>query len=164
MAEVVTLNGTQYTVHPEDGGVLVLRPVAEEAPVEAHNSPLRGMADPDRPYIRPLTARSALVRIWHENRMVIAVMTHCTDRAVRIVSREDTRAAWIPKNVLEYASTVRNPNGFYCLTADDYTVKWHEGTDVLQDVPVDGAWELWEKEFAPLYDMYPIPNNSDDEQ
>lgn len=163
MAREVTLDGVQYTVHPEDGGVLVLRPVAA-APVEARNSPLRGMADPDRPYIRPVTTRSALVRIWHENRMVIAVITHCTDKAVRIADREDMLTAWIPKNVLEYASTARNPEGFYCLTADDYSVKWYRGMGTLQEVPVDGAWELWETEFAPLYDMYPTPNDNNDEQ
>lgn len=162
MAREVTLDGVPYTVHPEDGGVLVLRPVTT-APVEAHNSPLRGMADPDRPYIRPVTTRSALVRIWHENRMVIAVITHCTDRAVRIVAPEG--AAWLPKNVMEYASTSKNPEGFFCVTADDYVPVFVSPSQSMSSTVEDtcGAWEIYSEEFI-LLDTVNVPNDENREE
>lgn len=159
--DIITVGGIQYRVEEVtvDGDTvqMLCRTYVEEAP-EAQNSVTEGTRASDRPALRSYTHSSAYVRLWHENRMVMGVLTHCTDRAVRIVAPEG--AAWLPKNVVEYASTSKNPKGFFCVTADDYVPVFVSPSQFLPSTVKDicGAWEIYSEEFLPL-DTVNMPND-----
>lgn len=162
--DLITVGGVQYRVEEVtvDGDTvqMLCRTYVEETP-EAQNRVAGGTRVSARPALRSYTCSSAYVRLWHENRMVVGVLTHCTDRAVRIVAPEG--AAWLPKNVVEYASTSKNPEGFFCVTADDYVPVFVEPSPSMPSTVEDtcGAWEIYSEEFLQP-DMVNIPNDENE--
>lgn len=164
--DIITVGGIQYRVEEVtvDGDTvqMLCRTYVEEAP-EAQNSVTGGTRVSTRPALRSYTHSPAYVRLWHENRMVLGVLTHCTDRAVRIVAPEG--AAWLPKNVMDYASTSKNPEGFFCVTADDYVPVFVEPSPSMPSTVKDicGAWDIYNKEFL-LLDTVNMPDDENTEQ
>ena len=163
--DLITVGGVQYRVEEVtvDGDTvqMLCRTYMEETP-EAQNRVAGETRPSARPALRSYTYSSAYVRLWHENRMVVGVLTHCTDRAVRIVAPEG--AAWLPKNVMDYASTSKNPEGFFCVTADDYVPVFVEPSPSMPSTVDDtcGAWEIYSKEFL-LPDTVNVPNDENEE-
>lgn len=164
--DIVTLEGQRYSVQIDtsDGteDTLVLNLIHDDR-IERQNRVAGGTRASDRPALRSYIRSSAYVRLWHENRMVMGVLTHCTDRAVRIVAPEG--AAWLPKNVVEYASTSKNPEGFFCVTADDYVPVFVSPSQSLPSTVEDtcGAWEIYSEEFL-LLDTVNMPNDENREE
>ena len=164
--DLITVGGVQYRVETVtvDGDTIQLlcRTYVKEAP-EAQNRVTEGSTGAARPALRSYTHNSAYVRIWHENRMVLGVLTHCTDRAVRIVAPEG--AAWLPKNVMDYASTSKNPEGFFCVTAEDYVPVFVTPSQSMPSTVENtcGAWDIYNKEFL-LLDTVNVPNDENTEQ
>lgn len=162
--DLITVGGVQYRVEEitVDGDTvqMLCRTYVEETP-EAQNRVAGGPRPSARPALRSYTHSSAYVRLWHENRMVVGVLTHCTDRAVRIVAPEG--AAWLPKNVMDYASTSKNPEGFFCVTADDYVPVFVEPSPSMPSTVEDtcGAWEIYSEEFLQP-DMVNVPNDENE--
>ena len=79
-------------------------------------------------------------------RMVTAAVTHCTDRAVRVLNLE-LGAAWIPKNVLRWSEVA----GMLCVTDADYWPDFTtEVSPSMREYPVlFNAEELYDREFTP---------------
>lgn len=164
--DIVTLEGQRYSVQIDtsDGteDTLVLTLIHDNV-IERQNRVAGGTEASARPALRSYTHNSAYVRLWHENRMVLGVLTHCTDRAVRIVAPEG--AAWLPKNVMDYASTSKNPEGFFCVTADDYVPVFVSPSQPMPSTVEDtcGAWDIYNKEFL-LLDTVNVPNDENREE
>lgn len=164
--DIVTLEGQRYSVQidtsdgTEDTLVLTL---IHDGRIERQSVVTGGTRASGRPALRSYIYSSAYIRLWHENRMVVGVLTHCTDRAVRIVAPEG--AAWLPKNVVEYASTSKNPEGFFCVTADDYVPVFVSPSQSLPSTVEDtcGAWEIYSEEFF-LLDTVNVPNDENREE
>lgn len=70
-----------------------------ETPIEA---PAESTLPEDRPYLRSYLFKSGLIRFLHEGRMQTAAITHCTDKAWRILNKE-LGVAWLPKNVIRWS-------------------------------------------------------------
>ena len=56
--------------------------------------------------MRRYTFRSGLVRFLHEGRMRTAAVTHCTDKAWRVMNKE-LGVAWLPKNVIRWSEVAQ---------------------------------------------------------
>lgn len=106
---------------------------------EAENS---GIAA--RPRIRSYTHCSGLVRMLVNGRIVTAAVTHCTDRAVRVLNLE-LGVAWLPKNVLRWSEVA----GMLCVVDVDYWPDFtQEVTPSMAEYPVlFNAEELYSREF-----------------
>lgn len=86
--------------------------------LEGGNVSLRGhLSDlpPERPYMRRYTFRSGLVRFLHEGRMRTAAVTHCTDKAWRVMNKE-LGVAWLPKNVIRWSEIAQQ----FCVIDETY--------------------------------------------
>lgn len=144
--DIITLENLRYRISKIDtDGTMFLR-LVEKEPAEPQNSLTSIFADPSRPVIRSYDSHSAYVRIWHENSMVVGTITHCTDKAVRIISPEG--AAWLPKNVMNYTSSTKNPEGFFCVTAEDYVpVFFTPQNEENYASVINGAWDIYCMEF-----------------
>lgn len=99
-----------------------------------------------RPRIRSYMHCSGLVRMLVNGRMVTAAVTHCTDRAVRVLNLE-FGATWIPKNVLRWSEVA----GMLCVVDADYWPNFTtEVSPSMTEYPVlFNAEELYDREFTP---------------
>lgn len=84
-----------------EGGNVSLRGHLSDLPTETvvetpKEAPVTPQLPPERPYMRRYTFRSGLVRFLHEGRMRTAAVTHCTDKAWRVMNKE-LGVAWLPK-------------------------------------------------------------------
>jgi len=118
---------------PRDGGVKVAQRAENSGTVA-------------RPRIRSYMHCSGLVRMLVNGRMVTAAVTHCTDRAVRVLNLE-LGAAWIPKNVLRWSEVA----GMLCVVDADYWPDFTtEVSPSMMEYPVlFNAEELYDREFTP---------------
>lgn len=87
-----------------------------ETPKEA---PITPQLPPERPYMRRYTFRSGLVRFLHEGRMRTAAVTHCTDKAWRVMNKE-LGVAWLPKNVIRWSEIVQQ----FCVVDERYQLNF----------------------------------------
>lgn len=115
---------------PREGGAMVAQ--------RAENS--------GRPRIRSYMQCSGLVRMLMNGRMVTAAVTHCTDKAVRVLNLE-LGATWMPKNVLRWSEVA----GMLCVVDADYWPDFTtEVSDSMAEYPVlFNAEELYDREFTP---------------
>lgn len=133
-----TLNGqpvvirfTELTV--DDGTVTLKGRIEDESPQQA---PYVGVALPpedlgaDRPRIRSYVLASALVRLFSDGEMVTAAVTHCTDRAWRVLNLE-LGACWIPRNILRWSEIA----GQFCVVESDWEPHWVTPTPGLDHYP-----------------------------
>ena len=133
-----TLNGqpvvirfTELTV--DDGTVTLKGRIEDEPPQQA---PYVGVTLPpedlgaDRPRIRSYVLASALVRLFSDGEMVTAAVTHCTDRAWRVLNLE-LGACWIPRNILRWSEIA----GQFCVVESDWEPRWVTPTPGLDHYP-----------------------------
>ena len=73
----------------------------------------------ETPYIRSYMFRSALVRFFYEGRMHTAAITHCTDKAWRIINTE-LGVAWVPKNAIRWSEVAQQ----FCIVDDRYKLNF----------------------------------------
>ena len=145
----ITLDGwarnysvTEITAN-EDGTVtLRCTPQEQEAEVAQRAENSGAVA---RPRIRSYMHCSGLVRLLVNGRMVTAAVTHCTDRAVRVLNL-DLGVAWMPKNVLRWSEVA----GMLCVVDTDY---WPDFTTEISDSMAEypvlfNAEELYDREFT----------------
>jgi hypothetical protein len=69
----------------------------------------------EKPYIRRYIFKSALVRFFYDGGLRVAAVTHCTDKAWRVINKE-LGATWIPKNVLRWSEVVQQ----FCVIDETY--------------------------------------------
>lgn len=69
----------------------------------------------EKPYIRSYIFKSALVRFFYDGGLRVAAVTHCTDKAWRIINKE-LGATWIPKNVLRWSEVAQQ----FCVIDETY--------------------------------------------
>lgn len=87
-----------------------------ETPIEA---PAESTLPEDRPYLRSYLFKSGLIRFLHEGRMQTAAITHCTDKAWRILNKE-LGVAWLPKNVIRWSEIVQQ----FCVVDERYQLNF----------------------------------------
>lgn len=134
----MTLNGksvmarvTEMTVN---GNEIVIKYAVEDEPIQ--QSPYCGTVPPPddlgatRPRIRSYVLSSALVRLFCQGEMVTAAVTHCTDRAWRVLNLEHG-ACWIPRNVLRWSEIA----GQFCVVEQDWEPVWCTPTPGLDHYP-----------------------------
>lgn len=69
----------------------------------------------EKPYIRSYIFKSALVRFFYDGGLRVAAVTHCTDKAWRVINKE-LGATWIPKNVLRWSEVAQQ----FCVIDETY--------------------------------------------
>lgn len=134
----MTLNGksvmarvTEMTVN---GNEIVIKYAIEDEPIQ--QSPYCGAVPPPddlgatRPRIRSYVLASALVRLFCQGEMVTAAVTHCTDRAWRVLNLEHG-ACWIPRNVLRWSEIA----GQFCVVEQNWEPTWCAPTPGLDHYP-----------------------------
>lgn len=128
----------------EDGTVTLRCTPQEQEMKVAQRAENSGTAT--RPRIRSYMHCSGLVRMLMNGRMVTAAVTHCTDRAVRVLNL-DLGAAWMPKNVLRWSEVA----GMLCVVDADYWPDFTtEVSPSMAEYPVlFNAEELYDREFTP---------------
>lgn len=128
----------------EDGTVTLRCTPLEEGAKVAQRAENSGTVA--RPRIRSYMHCSGLVRMLVNGRMVTAAVTHCTDRAVRVLNL-DLGVAWMPKNVLRWSEVA----GMLCVVDADYWPDFTaEVSPSMAEYPVlFNAEELYDREFAP---------------
>lgn len=134
----LTLNGQTVTVRVTemtiDGNEIVIKYTKVDDPTQ--QAPYTGtVAPPDdlgatRPRIRSYVLASALVRLFYEGEMVTAAVTHCTDRAWRVLNLEHG-ACWIPRNVIRWSEIA----GQFCVVEQDWEPVWCTPTPGLDHYP-----------------------------
>lgn len=87
-----------------------------ETPIEA---PIEPTLPEDRPYMRSYLFKSGLIRFLHEGRMHTAAITHCTDKAWRIINKE-LGVAWLPKNVIRWSEIAQQ----FCVVDEKYQLNF----------------------------------------
>lgn len=133
-----TLNGQpvviRFTELTVDDGTVTLTGRIEDEPIQ--QAPYVGVALPpedlgtDRPRIRSYVLASALVRLFSDGEMVTAAVTHCTDRAWRVLNLE-LGACWIPRNILRWSEIA----GQFCVVESDWEPHWVTPTPGLDHYP-----------------------------
>lgn len=103
-----------------EGGNVSLRGHLSDLPTETvvetpKEAPITPQLPPERPYMRRYTFRSGLVRFLHEGRMRTAAVTHCTDKAWRVMNKE-LGVAWLPKNVIRWSKIAQQ----FCVIDETY--------------------------------------------
>lgn len=134
----MTLNGksvmarvTEMTVN---GNEIVIKYAIDGDPIQ--QAPYSGTVPPPddlgatRPRIRSYELASALVRLFSEGEMVTAAVTHCTDRAWRVLNLEHG-VCWIPRNVLRWSEIA----GQFCVVEQDWEPTWCTPTPGLDHYP-----------------------------
>lgn len=134
----LNFNGQEMTVRITemaiDGNEIVIKYARIDDPTP--QPPYTGtVAPPDdlgatRPRIRSYVLASALVRLFYEGEMVTAAVTHCTDRAWRVLNLEHG-ACWIPRNVLRWSEIA----GQFCVVEQDWEPTWCTPTPGLDHYP-----------------------------
>ena len=84
-----------------------------------------------RPRIRSYELHSALVRMYYCGETVTGAVTHCTDRAWRVINMQ-LGACWIPRNVLRWSEIA----GQFCVVESDWEPHWCTPTPELNRYPV----------------------------
>ena len=133
-----TLNGQpvviRFTELTVDDGTVTLKGRIEGEPIQ--QAPYVGVTPPpedlgtDRPRIRSYVLASALVRLFSDGEMVTAAVTHCTDRAWRVLNLE-LGACWIPRNILRWSEIA----GQFCVVESDWEPRWVAPTPGLDHYP-----------------------------
>lgn len=133
-----TLNGQpvviRFTELTVDGGTVTLKGRIEDEPTR--QVPYCGTVPPpddlgaERPRIRSYVLASALVRLFYGGEMVTAAVTHCTDRAWRVLNLKHG-ACWIPRNVLRWSEIA----GEFCVVEQDWEPTWCTPTPGLDHYP-----------------------------
>ena len=89
---------SSFNVSPE-GAVSLQGHLSDLATEQVVETPIEALAEPtlpeDRPYLRSYLFKSGLIRFLHEGRMQTAAITHCTDKAWRVLNKE-LGVAWLP--------------------------------------------------------------------
>lgn len=103
-----------------EGGNVSLRGHLSDLPTETvaetpKEAPITPQLPPERPYMRRYTFRSGLVRFLHEGRIRTAAVTHCTDKAWRVMNKE-LGVAWLPKNVIRWSEIAQQ----FCVIDETY--------------------------------------------
>lgn len=116
-----------------EGGNVSLRGHLSDLPTETvvetpKEAPITPQLPPERPYMRTYTFRSGLVRFLHEGRMRTAAVTHCTDKAWRVMNKE-LGVAWLPKNIIRWSEIAQQ----FCVIDEtyelDFTLNVKQGMD-----------------------------------
>lgn len=113
--------------------------------IEGNDVVLRGQivrnADPDplasqisgtisRPRIRSYLMSSALIRLMSNGEMVTGAVTHCTDKAWRILNLS-FGACWIPRNIIRWSEIA----GQFCVVDQNWEPNWCTPTSGLGEYP-----------------------------
>lgn len=124
--ETVTVRFTKLAI---EGDEVVLRGqvVRTADPVPAA-SPISGIAS--RPRIRSYSMSSALIRLMSNGEMVTGAITHCTDRAWRVLNLA-LGACWIPRNIIRWSEIA----GQFCVVEQDWEPDWCTPTPGLDEYP-----------------------------
>lgn len=87
----------------------------EEVPMQEVKQPAK------KPGLRNYLFRSALLRFLYKGRMGTAAITHCTDKAWRVINLE-YGAAWVPKNIIKWSDIAQQ----FCIVEEGYEVDFTE--------------------------------------
>lgn len=107
-----------------EGGQVSLRGhLSDLATEQVVETPIEAPAEPtlpeDRPYLRSYLFKSGLIRFLHEGRMQTAAITHCTDKAWRVLNKE-LGVAWLPKNVIRWSEIAQQ----FCVVDERYQLNF----------------------------------------
>lgn len=109
---------SSFNVSPE-GAVSLQGHLSDLATEQVVETPIEAPAEPtlpeDRPYLRSYLFKSGLIRFLHEGRMHTAAITHCTDKAWRVINKE-LGVAWLPKNVIRWSEIAQQ----FCVIDETY--------------------------------------------
>lgn len=113
---------SSFNVSPE-GEVSLQGHLSDLATEQVVETPIEAPAEPtlpeDRPYLRSYLFKSGLIRFLHEGRMHTAAITHCTDKAWRVINKE-LGVAWLPKNVIRWSEIAQQ----FCVVDEQYQLKF----------------------------------------
>lgn len=113
---------SSFNVSPE-GAVSLQGHLSDLATEQVVETPIEAPAEPtlpeDRPYLRSYLFKSGLIRFLHEGRMHTAAITHCTDKAWRVINKE-LGVAWLPKNVIRWSEIAQQ----FCVVDEQYQLNF----------------------------------------
>lgn len=113
---------SSFNVSPE-GAVSLQGHLSDLATEQVVETPTEAPAEPtlpeDRPYLRSHLFKSGLIRFLHEGRMHTAAITHCTDKAWRVINKE-LGVAWLPKNVIRWSEIAQQ----FCVVDERYQLNF----------------------------------------
>lgn len=113
---------SSFNVSPE-GAVSLQGYLSDLATEQVVETPTEAPAEPtlpeDRPYLRSYLFKSGLIRFLHEGRMHTAAITHCTDKAWRVINKE-LGVAWLPKNVIRWSEIAQQ----FCVVDERYQLNF----------------------------------------
>lgn len=113
---------SSFNVSPE-GAVSLQGHLSDLTTEQVVETPIEALAEPtlpeDRPYLRSYLFKSGLIRFLHEGRMQTAAITHCTDKAWRILNKE-LGVAWLPKNVIRWSEIAQQ----FCVVDERYQLNF----------------------------------------
>lgn len=134
----MTLNGStvmaRVTEMTINGNEIVMKYAIQYEP--SQQAPYVGVIPPPenleapRPRIRSYVLASALVRLFSDGEMVTAAVTHCTDKAWRVLNLE-LGVCWIPRNILRWSEIA----GQFCVVDQDWEPAWCVPTPGLDHYP-----------------------------
>lgn len=117
----------------EDGKVLITGHLSDEevkTSVREQNCPQT--ADNNKQRIRSYIHKSALVRFMYQDRLHTAAVSHCTDKAWRLINK-DLGVTWIPKNILKWSEIVQQ----FCVIDETYKMNFtFDVKDNMAEYPV----------------------------
>lgn len=106
-----------------EGAVSLQGHLSDLATEQVVETPTEASAEPtlpeDRPYLRSYLFKSGLIRFLHEGRMQTAAITHCTDKAWRVINKE-LGVAWLPKNVIRWSEIAQQ----FCVVDERYQLNF----------------------------------------
>lgn len=129
--QLVTVKFTELTI---DGENIVLR--GSIVPEGVQQVPYSGIEAPQeaieetRPRIRSYLLSSALMRMMSNGQMVTSAITHCTDKAWRVINLQ-YGVCWIPRNIIRWSEIANQ----FCVVAQDWEPDWCKPTEGLDSYP-----------------------------
>ena len=113
---------SSFNVSPE-GAVSLQGHLSDLTTEQVVETPIEAPAEPtlpeDRPYMRSYLFKSGLIRFLYEGRMHTAAITHCTDKAWRVINKE-LGVAWLPKNVIRWSEIAQQ----FCVVDERYQLNF----------------------------------------
>lgn len=120
--KLVQVRFTSITVDEEGFVVLKGKPyIKKEKKSEKESS---------KEKIRSYELHSALVRMMYGDELVTAAVTHCTDKAWRVINLQ-LGVCWIPRNILKWSEIA----GQFCVVERDWNPDWCTPTPGLDHYP-----------------------------
>lgn len=113
----ITINGTIHTIQM-DSFEIVNDVISLTGAIIPNNKDIKEVEAPEtknRPPLRNYLFKSALIKFQYDGMLTTGAITHCTDKAWRVVNLQ-YGATWIPKNIIHWSEISQQ----FCVVDSEY--------------------------------------------